>query len=89
MGEFRELDKAAGSAAETDEDVGRISERMAWYTGKATGTPMRFSTTRLTTATWPIGRRAVLAQTITAPSFGVCVRWYLPSACSHQVQALP
>lgn len=47
MGEFRELDAAVQKAAGTDEDLGRLSERMAWYTGKATGTAMRFSSTDL------------------------------------------
>lgn len=47
MGEFRELDAQVAKAAETDDEVGRLSDRMAWYTGKATGTPMRFSSTAL------------------------------------------
>lgn len=47
MAEFHALDRDAAKAAENDEELSRIEDRMAWYTGKATGTPMRFSRTQL------------------------------------------
>lgn len=43
MGEFKDLDSQVAKAGELDGDVEKLSERLAWYTGKATGTPMRFS----------------------------------------------
>lgn len=42
LGEFKDLDAAAGKAATTEDEVGRISERMSWYNESATGKPMHF-----------------------------------------------
>lgn len=47
MAEFRTLDEQAAKAAQEDDDIGTLRERMEWYTGKATGTPMRFRATQL------------------------------------------
>jgi len=47
MAEFHELDASAGKAQTTDDNVGTLRERFEWYTGKATGTPMRFNSTQL------------------------------------------
>lgn len=47
MTEFREIDAAAGKAQSTDDAIGTLDERLSWYTGKATGTPMRFERTQL------------------------------------------
>lgn len=47
MGEFRELDSKAAKAQGREADIGALDERMAYYTGKATGTPMRFNRTVL------------------------------------------
>lgn len=44
---FRELDKAATKAAEREDEIGTLEERWAYYTGKATGTPMRFQQAQL------------------------------------------
>lgn len=45
MGEFRSLDEQVQKSASDDEKVGSLRERMEWYTGKVTGTPMRFVST--------------------------------------------
>lgn len=47
MQEFHDLDAAAGKAATHEDNVGTLRERMEWYTGKATGSPMRFVSTTL------------------------------------------
>lgn len=47
MAEFRTLDAEAGKAEARDGAVGSIAERFAYYTGQATGTPMRFQRTEL------------------------------------------
>jgi Phage capsid family len=47
MGEFRDLDREASQASTTDDNIGTIRERFEWYTGKATGTPLRFQSTEL------------------------------------------
>lgn len=47
MAEFRELDLAASRASTTEDNAGTLVERMAFYTGKATGSPMRFNSTTL------------------------------------------
>ena len=47
MGEFREIDKRAAAAQTQDDDIGTLAERFAYYTGRATGTPMRFNRTSL------------------------------------------
>jgi HK97 family phage major capsid protein len=49
MGEFRELDAQAQKAATQDDNIGSLRERMQFYTGKATGAPMRFNSTELDT----------------------------------------
>jgi hypothetical protein len=47
MGEFRALDAEAQKAATQDDDIGTLAERFEYYTGKATGTAMRFNRTQL------------------------------------------
>lgn len=47
MEEFRELDAQVAKAQTIDDGVGTLRERFEWYTGKATGTPMRFNSTPL------------------------------------------
>jgi hypothetical protein len=49
MGDFRTLDAEAQRAAAADDNIGTIKDRMEWYTGKATGAPMRFQSTELDT----------------------------------------
>lgn len=45
MGEFREIDARAAKAQTQDDRIGTLEERLGYYTGKATGTPMRFNRT--------------------------------------------
>lgn len=47
MEAFSQIDADAAQAATTDEQLGTLTERLAWYTGKATGSPMRFRSTIL------------------------------------------
>lgn len=47
MAEFRDLDKQAATAAKNGESIGELDERMAYYTGKVSGEPMRFNRTQL------------------------------------------
>lgn len=47
MGEFAAVDEQVSKAGSLDASISRADERMAWYTGKATGTPMRFNRTTL------------------------------------------
>ena len=47
MGEFHALDKQVADAQTTDDNLGTLPERMSYYTGKVTGTPMRFQRTTL------------------------------------------
>lgn len=47
MAEFTQLDESAAKAQTQDEQIGNMRERLEWYTGKATGTPMRFRSTIL------------------------------------------
>jgi len=47
MDEFRALDAQAGKQATQDDNIGTLRERMEFYTGKATGTPVRFQRTEL------------------------------------------
>jgi HK97 family phage major capsid protein len=47
MADFSRLDAEAAQAVEGEEQIGTLKERMAWYTGKVTGTPMRFRSTVL------------------------------------------
>lgn len=47
MGEFHDLDKQVARAQTTEDNIGSIADRMAYYTGKATGTPMRFNSVQL------------------------------------------
>lgn len=47
MSEFRDLDAEAAKAATTEDNIGTAKDRFEWYTGKATGTPMRFARTTI------------------------------------------
>lgn len=47
MGEFRELDARAAKAQDQADEIGTLEDRLGWYTGKATGQPMRFQRTEL------------------------------------------
>ena len=47
MGEFHELDRQVAKAQTTEDNIGSLPERMAHYTGKVTGQPMRFQRTTL------------------------------------------
>lgn len=47
MAEFRALDAEAGRLQSNDDAVGTLDERLSWYTGQATGEPMRFQRTTL------------------------------------------
>src|SRR5687768_11349979 len=47
MAEFHELDKQVAKAQTTDDNIGSLADRMGYYTGKVTGTPMRFQSTQL------------------------------------------
>jgi hypothetical protein len=43
MAEFHQLDEDAAKASTADDNAGSLQDRLEYYTGKATGTPMRFS----------------------------------------------
>ena len=43
MAEFNALDQSAAKAGDLEANMERLSDRLGWYTGKATGTAMRFS----------------------------------------------
>ena len=47
MAEFREADAIAGRAQTAEDSIGTIQERLEWYAGKATGSPVHFSTKRI------------------------------------------
>lgn len=47
MTEAKAIDAQAGKAQTADDNVGTLRERLEYYTGKATGTPMRFQATSL------------------------------------------
>lgn len=47
MGEFHELDRSVAKAQTTEDNIGSLPERMEYYTGKVTGSPMRFNRTTL------------------------------------------
>lgn len=47
MTEFRDLDREAAKIAGQDENIGTMRERLEWYTGQATGTPLRWQRTTI------------------------------------------
>lgn len=47
MGEFHELDRQVAKAQQTEGNLESVAERFEHYTGKVTGTPMRFNRTQL------------------------------------------
>lgn len=63
MAEFSKLDEQAAAAQTTDESIGKLDERLGWYTGKATGQPMRFRSTELDpTANLSLGAQFVRSE---------------------------
>lgn len=63
MAEFTRIDAEAAQAATSDEQIGTMRERLEWYTGKATGSPMRFRSTVLDpTARMSMGEQFVQSE---------------------------
>lgn len=65
MAEFSEVDRLAARAQTDADDVGRLDERLAWYTGKVTGQPMTFRRTHLD----PNGPRSLGEQFVQSDAF--------------------